>query len=74
MQVAAMMQEQHAQMASVMQAMQQQTADLAKQIAGMEVRGGDVTVDMPPRATSFRIEYDELGQPERLIPEYTTQH
>lgn len=48
---------------------------LADKIASMEMRAGDVNVDMPPRAKSFRIEYDDVtGQPERLIPEYDTQH
>jgi len=36
----------------------------------IEVMAGTNEIMMPPKATSFRIEYDVNGMAERLIPEY----
>lgn len=62
-------------LAAALERTQAENARLADQMAKMEIKAGDVKVDMPPRAKSFRIEYDDVtGQPERLIPEYETLH
>ena len=69
------MQQSYDSMMSALARMQEENAHLAAQMAKMEIKAGDVKVDMPPRAKSFRIEYDDVtGQPERLIPEYETFH
>ena len=62
-------------LAAALERTQAENSRLADQMAKMEIKAGDVKVDMPPRAKSFRIEYDDVtGQPERLIPEYETFH
>lgn len=71
LQVAQMMQQSYDAMLSTLALVQEQSAQLSEQLAKMEIRAGDVAVNIPQRADGFRIEYDENGQPERLIPEYT---
>ena len=69
------MQESYNSMMDALARMQEHSAKLTTQMSQMEIKAGDVKVNMPSRAKSFRIEYDDItGQPERLIPEYDKVH
>ncbi len=75
LQTAQMMQQSYDAMLATLAVVQEQSAQLAKSLSQLDIKAGDVDVHIPPRAASFRIEYDDItGQPERLIPEYEAMH